>query len=169
VADLEEVFGELRKYNMHLNFEKCTFGVGCNKFLGFMITHRGIEANPNKCTAILEMHSPTNVQKVQKLNGRLTSLFKFLPKLAEKTKPFYKLLKKTEPFSWDETFEHAFLAFKKIIATPPVLSRPRMRAPLLLYLSVVDKVVSSTLVQEEKKHQERCSTSFLRKLLKEAT
>ena len=64
VTNLKEVFGELRKYNMRLNPKKCTFGVGRGKFLGFMITHRGIEANPNKCTIILEMRNPTNIQEV---------------------------------------------------------------------------------------------------------
>ena len=64
VADLEEVFVELHKYDMHLNPEKYTFVVGEGKFLGFMITHWGIEANPDKCTGILEMRSPTNVQEV---------------------------------------------------------------------------------------------------------
>ena len=68
-------------------------------------------------------------------------------------KSFYELLKKNEPFLWDETCEQAFLAFKKTIATPLVLSRPRPGVPLLLYLSVVDEAVSSTLVQEEGKHQ----------------
>ena len=152
VADLEAVFGELKKYDMRLNLDQCTFEVGGDKFLGFMITHRGIEANPNKCTAILEMRSPTNIQEVQKLNNRLASLSKFLSKLAKKAKPFYKLLKKTEPFSWDKTCEQAFLAFKKTIATPPVLSRPSPGVPLLLYLSITNKVVSSTLVHEERKH-----------------
>ena len=104
VVDMEELFRELRKYNMRLNPEKCTFRVGSRKFLGFMITHRGIEANPNKCTAILEIFSPTNVQEVQKLNGRLASLSRFLPKLVEKARPFYKLLKKSEPFLLDETY-----------------------------------------------------------------
>ena len=80
---------------MHLNPEKCTVRVDGGKFLGFMIMHRGIETNPDKCTTILEMHNPTNVQEVQKLNTRLASLSKFLPKLAKKAKPFYKLLKKT--------------------------------------------------------------------------
>ena len=153
VTYLEEVFGELCKYDMRLNPEKCTFGIGDDKFLGFMMTHRGIEANPDKCIAILEMCNPTNIQEVQKLNGRLASLSKFLPKFVEKAKPFYKLLKKTEPFSWDKTCEQAFLAFKKTIATLPVLSRPRPRAPLLLFLSVPDETVSSALVQEEEKHQ----------------
>ena len=48
MVDLEEVFGEIRKYDMCLNLKKCTFGVGEGKFLGFMIAHRGIEANPDK-------------------------------------------------------------------------------------------------------------------------
>ena len=113
----------------------------------------GIEANPDKCTAILKMHNPTNIQEVQKLNDRLPSLSKFLPKLAKKAKPFYKLLKKTKSFSWDKTREQAFLAFKKTIATPPILSRPRLGAPLLLYLLVADKDVSLALVQKEGKHQ----------------
>ena len=63
VADLEEVFGELRKYDMCLNPEKCTFGVGGGKFLGFMITHRGIEANPDKTIVVLEMRIPNNVKE----------------------------------------------------------------------------------------------------------
>ena len=83
---------------MRLNPKMCTFGVGGDKFLGFVITHQGIEANPDKCTVILEMHSPTNIQEVQKLNGRLASLSRFFPKLTEKAKPFYKLLKKIKPF-----------------------------------------------------------------------
>ena len=124
---------------MHLNLEKCTFGVRGNKFLDFMITHQGIEANPNKCTTILEMQSPTNIQEVQKLNSMLASLSRFLPKLIEKAKLFYKLLKKIEPFSWDETCEQAFLVFKKTIAILPVMSQPRLGAPLLLHLLVAAK------------------------------
>jgi len=61
VAYLEEVFREIHKYVMRLNLEKCTFGVGGGKFLGFMIRHQGIEANPDKCTNILVIHNPTNV------------------------------------------------------------------------------------------------------------
>ena len=99
------------------------------------------------------MYSPTNIQEVQKLNGRLASLSRFLPKLAEKVKLFYKLLKKTESFLWDKTCKQAFLAFKKTITTPPVLSRPRPRVPLLLYLSLANKAISSALVQKERKHQ----------------
>ena len=88
---------------MFLNPKKSTFRLDKGKFLDFMITHWGIEANPDKCTTILEMCNPNSIQEVQKLNSMLASLPKFLPKITEKTKPFYKLLKKTESFLWDET------------------------------------------------------------------
>ena len=166
MADLEEVFGELCKYDMRLNLEKYTFRVGEGKFLGFMITHWGIEANPDKCTTILEMCSPTNVQEVQKLNGRLASLSRFLLMLAKKEKSFYKLLKKTKPFLWDKNYKQVFLAFEKTIATPQVLSRPRPRVTLLLYFSLVDEVVSSAFVQEERKHQ--LSIYFTSRILHDA-
>ena len=99
------------------------------------------------------MRSPTNVLKLQKLNGRIASLSRFIPKLVEKAKPFYKFLKKTDPFLWDETCEQALSAFKKTIATPPILSRSRPRVPLLLYLSVANEAISLALIQEEGKQQ----------------
>nr|KYP60498.1 Transposon Ty3-G Gag-Pol polyprotein [Cajanus cajan] len=72
--DLTDVFQALRQHQMRLNPEKCVFGVSGDKFLGFMLSNRGIEANPVKCQAILDMKSPTTLKEVQKLAGRLTSL-----------------------------------------------------------------------------------------------
>ena len=92
--DLSAVFYALRQYNLRLNPDKCVFGVDCGKFLGFMLTQRGIEANPEKCKAIIEMRSPTNIKEVQRLIGRLTVISRFLPKLAEQTQPIIQLLKK---------------------------------------------------------------------------
>lgn len=112
VVDLEEMFRVIRKYDMCLNPEKYTFGVDGEKFLGFMITYWGIEANPNNYTIIQEMQNLTNVKEIQKLNDNRASLFRFLMKLAKKTKPFYRLLRKTESFLWDEASKQAFLAFK---------------------------------------------------------
>nr|KYP76658.1 Transposon Ty3-I Gag-Pol polyprotein [Cajanus cajan] len=59
IVDLSEVFQQLRKYDMRLNPEKCVFGVSGGKFLGFMLSARGIEANPNKCMEIINMVSPS--------------------------------------------------------------------------------------------------------------
>jgi len=72
---------------MRLNPDKCSFGVEGGNFLGFMLTQRGIEANPEKCRAITEIRSPENVKEIQRFIGRLTTLSRFVPKLAEKTKP----------------------------------------------------------------------------------
>ena len=64
LTDLKETFQALRTYNMKLNLEKCAFGVSSGKFLGFMVSQRGIEANPNKINAILEMSPPKIVKEV---------------------------------------------------------------------------------------------------------
>jgi len=98
LEDLEEVFARIRKYNIRLNPEKCIFGVRGGKFLGFMLTNRDIEANPDKCEAIMKMGSPKNLKEVQRLVGKMNSLSRFLPILAERTKPIVNLLKKSETF-----------------------------------------------------------------------
>nr|KYP34877.1 Retrovirus-related Pol polyprotein from transposon opus [Cajanus cajan] len=65
ISDLAEIFGALRKHNMRLNPEKCTFGVKGGKFLGFMLSVRGIEANRDKCQAVIDMRSPSNLKELQ--------------------------------------------------------------------------------------------------------
>ena len=62
--DLKETFDTLRQYSMKLNLTKCTFGVSSGKFLGFLVSQRGIKANPKKVKAIFEMSSPKMVKKV---------------------------------------------------------------------------------------------------------
>ena len=96
--DLQETFDTLRQYNMKLNPNKCAFGVLSGKFLGFMVSHRGIEANPNKIQAILDMKPSRNNKEVQSLTGRVATLNKFVSKAIDKCFPFYKVLKKV--FEW---------------------------------------------------------------------
>ena len=64
VSDLEEIFAIIAKYRLKLNPEKCVFGVEAGKFLGFLLTERGIEANPEKCATILAMRSLASVKEV---------------------------------------------------------------------------------------------------------
>lgn len=106
--DLGEAFAQLRKYNMRLNQEKCSFGTLGAKFQGFTITSRGIEVNQNKCRSILEMKSPTSVREVQRLTGRLATLSRFLPLVGDKAAPFFAYLKKNTTFQWSEACEEAF-------------------------------------------------------------
>ena len=98
--DLKETFDTLRQYNMKLNPSKCAFGVSSGKFLGFMVSHRGIEANPDKIQAILDMKPPQNVKEVQSLIGRVAALNMFVSKATNKCLPFFKVLKKA--FEWTD-------------------------------------------------------------------
>nr|XP_025682159.1 uncharacterized protein LOC112783427 [Arachis hypogaea] len=153
--DLDEIFAQVRKYNMRLNPEKCAFGVRGGKFLGFILTSRGIEANPEKCKAILDMHSPTTVKEVQRLTGRLAALSRFLPCLAAKSFNFFQCLKKTtKQFSWDQQCEEAFSNLKQFLSKPPVLQKPKLGEPLYLYLFVTDTTISSVLITESNKEQQ---------------
>ena len=100
LEDLKETFGTLRSYNMKLNPEKCAFGVTAGKFLGFMVSQRGIEANPDKIRAIIEMAPPQNVKEVQSFNGKIAALNRFVSRATDKCLPFFRTLKKS--FEWTD-------------------------------------------------------------------
>ncbi|WOG87665.1 hypothetical protein DCAR_0206896 [Daucus carota subsp. sativus] len=89
---LKEAFEVLRTHKMMLNPAKCAFGVGSGKFLGLMVSKRGIEANPDKIKAILDMEPPKSVRDVQKLTGRIAALGRFVSKSGDKCLPFFKVL-----------------------------------------------------------------------------
>jgi hypothetical protein len=93
VADLEETFSSLREYPWKLNPNKCVFGVPSGKLLDFIISHRGIEANPEKIFAITKMKAPTCIKDVQKFTGCMAALNRFISKLGERGLPFFKLIK----------------------------------------------------------------------------
>ena len=94
LEDLEETFKTLRQYCMKLNPSKCVFGVLFGKFLGFMVSKRGIEANPDKINAVLEMTPPRTVKEVQSLTGRVAALNRFVSRATDKCLPFFKTLRK---------------------------------------------------------------------------
>ena len=98
LEDLKETFDTLRSYNMKLNLSKCAFGVTTGKFLGFMVSQKGIKANPNKIRAIVEMALPKNVREVQSLNGKVATLNRFVSRAMDKCLPFFHTLKKS--FEW---------------------------------------------------------------------
>jgi len=148
VEDLAAVFSALRQYNLRLNPDKCVFGVDRGKFLRFMLTQRGIEANLEKCKAIIEMRSPTTIKEVQYLIGRLTAISRFLPKLVEQTQPIVQLLKKSARFTWTDNCEQIFQKLKITLTSPSILHKPNTCQPLLVYITATDHTVSTALVQE---------------------
>jgi hypothetical protein len=92
IADLEETFASIRVFRMKLNPEKCIFGVPSGKLLGFMVSHRGIQANPEKINAILNMKPPSSEKDVQKLTGCMAALSRFVSRLGERRKPFFQAI-----------------------------------------------------------------------------
>jgi hypothetical protein len=98
IADLEEMFSNLRRFRWKLNLTKCVFGVPSGKFLGFIVSNRGIEANPVKIMAITDMGAPATIKDVQKLTGCMAALNRFISRLGERGLPFFKLLKCQDKF-----------------------------------------------------------------------
>jgi hypothetical protein len=109
ISDLAETFDNLSRYKLKLNPTKCSFGVSTGQLLGFLVSARGIEANPEKIQAILTMGKPTKLHDVQKLAGRVAALSRFVARLGEKALPFYALMKKSDDkFEWTEEADAAF-------------------------------------------------------------
>ena len=104
--DLKETFATLKTHQMRLNPSKCVFGVVSGKFLGFMVSQRGIEANPEKVRAIIDMTSPRTIKEVQKLTGRIAALNRFVSRATDKCLPFFKTLK--QAFAETDECEDAF-------------------------------------------------------------
>ena len=146
VAHLAESFQILKDYNMKLNPTKCAFGVSTGKFLGFIVNSRGIEANPDKIKAVLDMQPPSNTKEIQRLTGRIAALSCFVSRSTDKCRPFFHVLKKA--FHWDAQCEEAFSVIKAYLSSPPVLVSPSEGELLTLYLVVSDFSSSTALVRE---------------------
>ncbi|GAU42123.1 hypothetical protein TSUD_350970 [Trifolium subterraneum] len=145
---LKRVFDQARKFNMRFNPEKCTFGVKAGKFLGFYLTERGIEVNPDKCKAFFDYPTPKSKKSIQTLNGMLTSMARFVAKSAQHALPLFKLLRKETTFEWTEECEGALQHLKRALSKPPVLTRPVEGEKLYLYLAVASEAISAVLIRE---------------------
>jgi hypothetical protein len=132
ITDLAQTFTNLRHYRWKLNLEKCIFGVPSGKLLGFMVSHRGTEANPTKVDAIRRMNRPTGKKDVMKLTGMMALVGRFINKLGEKGLPFFKLLKKSDKFEWTDEVDQALEELKTFLTTPPIMVSPAPKETLLL-------------------------------------
>ena len=94
LGDLTNIFGILRKHKLRLNASKCSFGVGSRKFLGYMMTHRGIEVNPDQIKAISSLQPPWNPKEIQKLTRMTAALNRFISRSTNRCRPFFLLLHK---------------------------------------------------------------------------
>ena len=126
ISDLEETFNNLRRFKMMLNPDKCVFGVPAGKLLGFIVSHRGIEVNPEKIKAILNITKPANLKDIQRLTGCVAAVSRFISRLGEKAMPLYKLLKKADKFVWTDEADAALKYLKRILSSAPILAAPQV-------------------------------------------
>ena len=149
--DLKEMFNTLRQYSIKLNPSKCVFGVSFEKFIGFMVSQRGREANLEKVRAILEISSLKMIKEMKSLIGRVATLNRFVSKATNKCLPFFKILK--QAFVWTNECEATFQKLKCYLSNPPLLSLSKKGEDLFLYLAMSTTVVSVALIREENKIQ----------------
>ena len=108
VGDLGNIFEILRKHKLRLNAFKCSFGVRSGKFLGYMVTHRGIEVNPDQIKAINSLQPPRNPKEVQKLTRMIAALNRSISRSADRCRPFFLLMNKWMGFEWTKECALAF-------------------------------------------------------------
>ena len=139
---------------MRLNVSKCSFGVGSGKFLRYMVTHRGIEVNPDQIRAINSLQPPRNPKEVQKLTGMMAALNRFISRSAERCRPFFLLLHKWKEFQWFEECVTAFQELKRYLSHPPIMSSPVVDEVLFTYLVVALHAISLVLIRVDNSIQQ---------------
>lgn len=134
------------------------FGVPSDKLLGFFVSPRGIEANPDKIKAIKQIQAPRIVKDVRRLIRCVAALSRFISKFAEHALPFFKILKKAGPMKWTPEADATLQDLKTYLSSMLTLVAPKPQEPLLLYLAATNQVVSAALVAQrevEEKESEK--------------
>ena len=152
--DLRKVFDRLQKYQLKMNPLKCAFGVTSGKFLGFVVRYRGIEIDPTKIKAIMEMLPPRNLRDLRGLQGRLAYIRRFISNLSGRCQPFTRLMKKDVPFVWDQACQNAFKEIKQYLLRPPILMAPITGKSLILYVAALERSLGALLAQNNEEGKE---------------
>jgi hypothetical protein len=159
VPDLTEVFAKLRQHGVKLNPEKCVFGIPRGMLRGFVVSERDIEANPGKILTIMDMGPIKNLKGVQRVTGCLAALSRFIARLEERSLPLYKLMKKSNHFTWTPEAQKALDSLKNMLKSPPILTTSTPEQSMLPYISATTQVVSAALLveREEPEGHKRCN------------
>lgn len=152
--DLRVVFERLRKHQLKMNPLKCAFAVQSGIFLGFVVRYRGIEIEPKKIKAIVNMPPPKNLKDLKTLQGKLAYIRRFISNISGRIQPFAKLMKKGAPFEWDAECQSGFDSIKRYLLNPPVLATPVKGRPLILYIATQSVSVGALLAQHNDEGKE---------------
>ena len=147
VRDLGDIFEILRRHKLRLNASKCSFGVGSGKFLGYMVTHRGIEVSPDQIRVVNCLQPPRNPKEVQRLTGMIAALNCFISRSIDRCRPFFPLLNKWKRFEWTEECALAFQQLKEYLSRPPIMSSPEANEVLFTYITMAPYAISLVLIR----------------------
>jgi hypothetical protein len=156
LSDLEMTFKCLRAKGVKLNPKKCVFGVPRGKLLGFIVSERGIEANPEKIAAITNMGPIKDLKGVHRVMGCPAALSHFISRLGEKGLPLYHLLRKAECFTWTPEAEEALRNLKALLVKTPILVPPAAGEALLIYVAATTQVVSAAIIVKRREEGMHC-------------
>nr|CAN76815.1 hypothetical protein VITISV_044116 [Vitis vinifera] len=145
ILHLQEVFHLLRRYGMKLNPSKCAFGVSAGKFLGFMVSQKGIEVSPDQVKAVIETPPPRNKKELQRLTGKLVALGRFIARFTDELRPFFLAIRKAGTHRWTDNCQNALERIKRCLMHPPILSSPIPKEKLYMYLAVSEWAISAVL------------------------
>nr|XP_027191080.1 uncharacterized protein LOC101494924 [Cicer arietinum] len=163
VVNLQKLFERLRKFKLRLNPAKCTFGVRSGKLLGFIVSQKGIEVDPDKVRAIQEMPAPRTEKEVRGFLGRLNYIARFISHLTATCEPIFKLLRKDQKVEWNENCQKAFEKIKQYLSKPPILVPPVPGKPLIMYLTVLDESMGCVLGQHDESGRKEHAIYYLSK------
>jgi len=163
VQILKKLFERLRKYKLRLNPAKCSFGVKSGKLLGFVVSDKGIEVDPNKVKTIQSMPPPKTEKDVRGFLGRLNYIAWFISQLTTTCDPIFRLLRKKNPGIWNEECEEAFEKIKQYLLNPPLLVPPVLERPLILYLTVIETAMGCVLGQHDETRRKEIAIYYLSK------
>ena len=153
----------MRKFQLRLNPNKCTFGVRFGKLLGFIVSQRGIEVDPDKVKAIQEMPAPHTEKQVRGFLGRLNYISKFISQMTATCGPIFKLLRKNQEVVWTEDCQRAFDSIKEYLSEPPILIPPIEGRPLIMYLTVLEDSMGCVLGQQDETGKKEHAIYYLSK------
>jgi len=130
-------------------------GIGSGKFLGFVVTSKGIHLDPEKVRVVQEMQPPRNLRELRGLQGRLAYIRRFISNLFERCQPFTKLMEKGVSFIWDDACQQAFEEIKQYLTQPPVLTSLVSGKPFLIYVRAMDHSFGALLAQNNDQGHEQ--------------
>ena len=163
MVNLRKLFERLRKFQLKLNPAKCTFGATFGKLLGFVVSKKGIEIDPDKVRAIQDLSPPRSQKEVRSFMGRLNYIARFISQMTAKCDPIFKMFRKNNSGDWDEECQVAFDKVKEYLTNPPVLVPSVQGRPLILYLTVHEKSMGCVLGQHDETRRKEHAIYYLSK------